>query len=141
MVIDKATTTNGTEHPEMKSKVHETTACAGSILQYFGIEGVTWNNRTKKNVWAATLRRNGYAVRSRASRVKRGSTAGSIRGALAKIAAAEPQIEAFVVRVPGHVLLMDTQGRTLIDTAPRQRDRRTVTGLYAIRPLGWKRQG
>ena len=113
-------------------KVLETTACAGSVLGYFGVRGATWNNRTKKNVWADTLRRSGFAVRSRASKVKHGSTAGSIRNTLAKIATEEPHIEAFIVRVPGHVLLMDRLGRTIVDTAPRKRDRRPVNGVWAI---------
>jgi len=117
---------------KQQSNVLETTACAGSVLGYFGIKGATWNNRTKKNVWADTLRRNGFAVRSRASKVKHGSTAGSIRNTLAKVAADEPRIEAFVVRVSGHVLLMDRLGRTIVDTAPRKRDRRSVLGVWAI---------
>lgn len=118
------------------SQVMQRTPCAGAILSYFGIEnGSTWNNRTKQNVWDNTLRRNGYSVRSRNSKIKPGSTAGSVRNTLANIATDEPQIEAFVVRVQGHVLLMDRLGRTIVDTSPRKRDRRRVLGVLAV----WKK--
>jgi hypothetical protein len=114
------------------NRVQWTTGCAGAILEYFGCMGVTYNTRTQKNVWENTLRRNGYSVRSRMSKIGKGKRAGGIRKKLAEIANNEPNILAFVVRVKQHVLLVDRQGNTIVDTDPRQRDRRPVLGLVAI---------
>ena len=117
----------------MSSKrTQQITPCAGAMLQYFGCMGVTWNARTQKNVWADTLRRNGYSVRSRYSKIKKGASVGGIRKTLTKIAMTEGNIMAFVVRVKGHVLVINCEGQTIVDTAPRKADRRKVISLYAI---------
>jgi len=113
-------------------KVLESTPCATATLAYFGVKGVTWNNRTQKNVWADTLRRAGYAVRSRMSKLGKRPTVGSIRKKAAEIAAQEPQIKAFIVKVERHVLVMDRQGNTVVDTAPRKRDARRVYKFVAV---------
>jgi hypothetical protein len=109
------------------------TPCASATLAYFGVTGTTWNERTQRNVWDDTLRRNGYAVRSRASKLSRKeSTVGAARGKLASVAAAEPEILAFVARVDGHVLVIDRNGETVVDTDPRKRDKRKLRGVFAV---------
>jgi hypothetical protein len=109
------------------------TPCASAVLAFFGVRGTTWNERTQKNVWADTLRRNGFAVRSRRSKLNRKeSTVGAARGKLALIAEQEPLVLAFVIRVRGHVLIVGRTGHTLVDTDPRKNDRRKVENLYAI---------
>lgn len=109
------------------------TPCATAALEFFGVSGVTWNERTRKNVWPDTLRRAGYSVRSRASKLgKRTATVGAARQKIAGIASAEPSIIAFIARVDGHVLVIGRDGQTLVDTAPRKRDRRKVLGLWAV---------
>ena len=108
------------------------TPCASAALAYFGVTGTTWNQRTGKNVWPDTLRRAGYSVRSRMSKMPKGATVGKCRAKLAQIAQDEPQIKGFVVRVQSHVLVVDRSGRTVVDTAPRKRDARKVLGVLAI---------
>ena len=108
------------------------TPCASAALRYFGVQGVTYNNRTKQNVWMNTLRRAGFSVRSRASKLPRNATVGGIRQKVAEIAAAEPTAIGFVVRVDGHVLVMDHFGSTVVDTSPRKVDRRKVLGIVAV---------
>ena len=112
------------------NKVLTRTPCATATLDYFGVSGVTWNERTNKNVWADTLRRNGFAVRSRLSKVGKNKTVGAIRKKLASLD--EPQVKGFVVRVDGHVLVLDRGGNTIVDTAPRLRDKRKVLGVWAV---------
>ena len=61
------------------------------------------------------------------------STVGSLRKAMHEYATKEQQLIAYVIRVEGHVLMIDRNGKTLVDTAPRKRDRRKVldiTGIY-----------
>ena len=109
------------------------TPCATATLNFFGVSGVTWNERTKQNVWDNTLRRAGYAVRSRASNLgKRASTVGAARQKIADIAQREPEIIAFVARVDGHVLVIGRDGQTVVDTDPRKNDRRKLRGLFAV---------
>ena len=112
--------------------LHET-PCATSVLGFFGVSGVTWNHRTKKNVWDATLRRNGFNVRSRFSQLgKNEQTVGAARKKLVKLASEDVTILAFVVRVKGHVLVVSREGATVVDTAPRKRDRREILKVVAI---------
>jgi hypothetical protein len=110
------------------------TPCATAALNFFGVQGTTWNERTGKNVWDNTLRRAGFSVRSRMSKLPKGATVGKARAALAAIAATEPHIHAFIVRVDCHVLVVDRTGSTVVDTAPRKRDARKIRGVLAV----WK---
>ena len=115
------------------TKTLEKTPCASATLAFFGVEGTTWNNRTSKNVWDNTLRRAGYSVRSRMSKLsKKEGTVGAARGKLAAVAESEAEIIAFVVRVEGHVLVVGRDGQTLVDTDPRSQDRRKVKGVLAV---------
>ena len=114
------------------NKVHHHTPCASSVLDFFGVRGVTWNDRTKTNVWDNTLRRAGFSVRSRTSKMGKNPTVGGSREKIRKIAENEPDIVAFVARIQGHVLIIDRNGDTIVDTAPRKRDRRKLLKLVAI---------
>jgi hypothetical protein len=111
--------------------------CAGTVLQALGIDPehyhYTWNGR--ENVWVRVLRRHGFAVRSRTSRIKAGrTTVGQARKVIRKLinTAFDPPNTVYAVVIPGHVLLLGNDGQTLVDTAPRKRDRRQVVRLYAI---------
>jgi len=113
--------------------VHHQTPCATSVLRFFGVKGVTWNDRTKRNVWDDTMRRSGYSVRSRTSQLRKAEkTVGASRARLAEIAAKEPAILAFVIRVQNHVLVVDRTGQTIVDTAPRRADRRAIKKVMAV---------
>jgi len=81
-----------------------------------------------------------YTVRSRMSAF--GSSVrsvGALRKKAAKVAAAavsdtgaKVNVVGFIVGVPGHVLMLDASGNTVVDTAPRKRDRRAVDGVYIV---------
>jgi hypothetical protein len=114
------------------NKVVHRTACASAVLKWFGVEGITWNQRTKRNVWRDTLRRNGFGVRSRKSKIGKAKTVGAARDALVKIAESEPNIIAFAVTVDAHVLLVGRNGKTIVDTDARKRDRRKLVTVDAI---------
>lgn len=59
-------------------------------------------------------------------------TVGAIRAALIKHAAKHDDVTSYVVRVDGHVLLISRDGKTMVDTAPRKRDRRKVLNVYGV---------
>lgn len=103
------------------------TACTSTVLEYFGIDKGSYHYSQFLDDVVAILRRRGYSVRSRRSSIPKRSTVGSIRNRLNKIDAG-----IYIVQVPGHVMIMDSEGRTVVDTAPRKRDRRQVTHLYLI---------
>jgi hypothetical protein len=108
------------------------TPCASATLNFFGVTGTTWNDRTGKNVWDNTLRRNGFAVRSRLSALGSATTVGAARPKIRKIAAKDKDIIAFVARVDGHVLVIDRDGNTVVDTDPRKKDKRKMFGFVAV---------
>ncbi|HEY5657003.1 MAG TPA: hypothetical protein VIY27_04365 [Myxococcota bacterium] len=104
--------------------------CALAVCEAFGTATSTRYLHTMGDIVRCIRTR--YTVRSRRSSV-RGRTVGAIRGQLARVAADAPgRVVGFVVGVPGHVLVMASDGRTLIDTSPKQRDRRRVTHLYVV---------
>lgn len=71
-----------------------------------------------------------YMVRSRMSAARaRGKTVGGIRANLATLGA-----RYYIVRTEDHVLLLGREGQTLVDTAPRKRDRRRITHIYGVYP-------
>jgi len=89
------------------------------------------------HTWGDMLRavRKLWSMRSVASVVgatKRDKSVGAIRKDLMKHAAKHSDVSSYVIRVDGHVLLIDREGRTLVDTAPRLRDRRKVLNVYGV---------
>jgi hypothetical protein len=108
--------------------------CALEVATALGVEEETrylhnWNDllRAVRSRWIA---------RSRKSSVK-GKTVGAIRSQLAKLGA-----HAFVVLVEGHVLLLNCDGKTIVDTSPRKQDRRKIRALYGVfaprGTIGWR---
>ena len=98
--------------------------CALSVAKYLGVNGLVTYLHTMPDLVRAT--RKAYTVRSRKSSV-RANTVGKARKTLANLDG-----RYYMVRVKDHVLLLDTNGNTLIDTDPRKRDKRKITHLYAV---------
>lgn len=113
------------------------TVCVTVVLTALGVD---LNAFHYTNVYADILRRNGFAVRSRKSAVGKNATIGSCRAKLAQISREEPQITAYVAHVvygrSAHLILLDAEGKTIVDTAPRTRDKRRVYKIYAV----WKKR-
>ena len=74
--------------------------------------------------------RKAYTVRSRGSNVN-GKTVGASREKLTELAAKHNTI-GFIVRVDGHVLFINNEGQTVIDSDPRKRDKRKITHCYIV---------
>lgn len=100
-------------------RVAEMLRCDGLVRYLHTIDDLV---RAARKIWK---------VVSRASGLK-GKSVGRIRSKLQDIAAKEGFI-CFIVRVEGHVILVDSRGNTAVDTAPRKVDRRKVTHVYGIR--------
>ena len=106
------------------------TVGASSVLAHFGIYPDTYKYAENINDINRILRDRGYSVRSRKSKIvtKKANTLGSIRNRIKD--SSEPG--KYFVRVPGHAMLLDGDGKTIVDTDPRKRDRRKVTHVYKI---------
>lgn len=75
-----------------------------------------------------------WSVRSvkSAVKLKAGGSVGSIRNAIKKHNKAHADCSSYVVYVKGHVLLLDHAGKTIVDTAPVERDNREVLAVYGV---------
>jgi hypothetical protein len=109
--------------------------CVSACLSYFNIQPnqykYTWSKRAGNN-YHAILRRFGWAVRSRKSALLKGTkTVGSVRMALSSYVDYTDDVM-YLVHVKGHVLLLDSCGNTIVDTAPRKVDRRRVYNVVAV---------
>ena len=120
------------DHIRRSSGSHKT-VCVTACLTALGIPVNAFHSTsTRKNVhaWQGVVRRNGFALRSRKSRIPRGASVGACRRAIAKLG--DPAGTRYLVHVDRHLLLLDSDGSTLVDTAPKKRDRRKVLGIYAV---------
>lgn len=112
------------------------TVCVSSVLHAIGIPVSSYHSTSTPrnlNSYENVIRRNGFALRSRSSRIGKTATVGSIRTKIQGFD--DPSGTVYLVRLKDHVLLMDSQGKTLVDTDSRKRDRRKVIRLQAI----WKK--
>lgn len=105
------------------------TGCVSACLEALGITG--YNVACTPHDIVRLARRAGYHVRSRNSkfgiRTKR-VTVGALRRRIDK----SDEQGLFLAHVEGHALLLGNEGQTLVDTAPRLRDRRQVHNLWTI---------
>ena len=104
--------------------------CALRVAQALGVaDNVRYLHVRKDCVRAA---RTAYTVRSRFSQVK-GKSVGGARAKLSQITQKDGlNPVGYLVFVDRHVMLLDKDGQTRVDTDPRQRDRRKVRELYVV---------
>jgi len=119
------------------------TVCTSWVLGWFGIAPGSYHYSGYKAQRAGVLRRNGWAVRSRNSAFSKGKTTGTLRGLVAAYSK-DPAGTVYMVRLgyggECHVILIDGDGKTLVDTDPRKRDRRGVLDVHAVFPMADRAQ-
>jgi hypothetical protein len=110
-----------------------TTPCAGATLKYFGVTGRPtldlWDNR---NIWDVALEEAGFSLESQIGELEDNETVLGARLDLALIAKMNPEIKGFIVGVKGHILVIDTSGKTVVDTDPRAHDHRTIVNVWSV---------
>jgi hypothetical protein len=129
------------------------TVCTSHVLAAFGIDACTYHYSGFLSQRLAILRKNGWAARSRNSHLKRVNkrlrfpagtkSVGQARKIIAQINRDAPDINKwgdpigtrYMIRVEKHALLLDYDGRTIVDTDPRVRDRRKVLDIRAVFPM------
>ena len=105
------------------------TVCTSAVLAHFGILPAAYHYSGRPGDLERILRVNGYSVRSRRSKLPKRCSVGQAR---ARLAGLEEAALGYFVHVPAHAMLLDVNGETLVDTDPRERDRRQVLRVYAI---------
>jgi hypothetical protein len=99
--------------------------CAQAVARALGVADAVRYLHTAEDLHRAARTR--YSVRSVKSALK-ARTVGAARKRM-------PEVEGshgFIVVVPGHVLLLDRNGRTVVDTDPRKRDGRRMVMVHAL---------
>jgi len=114
--------------PVIHSSGKRKTVCTSAVLAYFDIAPCQYRYAYKREQTEGVLRRHGWHVRSRRSQFPRKCTVGQLRAGLAKL----NENCVYYVSVPHHAMLLDGQGNTIVDTAPRKRDRRRVVKVRAV---------
>ena len=103
------------------------TVCTSSVLRYFRVYRSDFRYSQTSDDVVKILRRKGFTVRSRFSSIKRGSTVGSVRKQLKK---RTEEGLGYLIQVEGHMLLLDINGQTIVDTDERLRDKRKIKAIY-----------
>lgn len=100
--------------------------CVLAVTKALGVDNNVRYLHNIKDVVRAI--RTKYKVRSRLSAANAyRETVGSIRKKLEKLDG-----DCYLIRVKGHAILLNRKGETIVDTAPRKRDKRKITHLYAV---------
>ena len=116
-------TSNNRENPNQN-------VCAMAVANALGVKDETrylhtWGDlqRAIRKLWSFR------SVKSKLRVIRGRTTVGSIR---AKLAQHNEGALSYVIRVDGHVLLLDHTGQTIIDTDARQRDKRKIINIYGV---------
>ncbi len=110
------------------------TVCVTAVLTALGVpfDSFQVTGSVQKPNSLAILRKAGFAVRSRKSKMPKKATIGACRKAISKL----NESAFYVVTVWGsnycHLMLLDSNGQTIVDTAPRKRDKRLVHTIHAV---------
>lgn len=110
------------------------TVCVTSCLTAIGVpvDGFQVTGSIQSKNYLSILNRHGFSTRSRKSKMPKGLTIGACRKAIAKLD--EDAVYFVIVMGKGycHAILLNSEGQTVVDTAPRKRDKRKVHTIHAI---------
>lgn len=116
---------DGSNNPDNPNK----NLCGYAVARALGVDEATRYIHTIADLQRAI--RSMWSLRS--VKTKMGVKAGRTTvGAIRKRIAAKGEALAYLVHVEGHVLLLDRDGTTSVDTAPVQRDRRKVLRVQGV---------
>jgi hypothetical protein len=104
------------------------TVCTSAVLNALNADN--WHYSQNKSDMLNILRRSGYAVRSRKSQLtKKIFRVSHIKNHVDRFSKLNGK---FIVFVERHVLLLDENGQTIVDTDPRIRDKRKIKNIYEV---------
>jgi hypothetical protein len=112
------------------------TICVTAVLTALGVDvnSFHYTGSLADNRRNAILNRNGFACRSRLSKIGKNCSIGQARKKIAKLD--DGDFVKYMVSVrygrSAHLMLLDHEGKTLIDTDPRKIDKRRIAGIHAV---------
>jgi len=115
------------------------TVCTSAVLAEFGIDARQYNySQNERDIkrllnkfgWSHASRKSAVGINKRTRGAKMPSV-GKVRKMIAKMD--DGPNARYYVSVPGHAMLLDSNGTTIVDTAPRRVDRRKVLSISVIR--------
>lgn len=112
------------------------TICVTAVLTALGVpaESFHYTGTVADNRRNAILNRHGFACRSRLSKLGKNATIGQARKKLARLNEG-PAVKYMVCVCYGstaHLMLLNNEGKTVVDTAPRKADKRRIYSVYAV---------
>ena len=117
----------GSNNPRNTNK----NVCGLMVASVLGVSNTVHYLHTIQDLVRAARTR--FTVRSRLSKLGKGKSVGAVRAKMIKMAQEERAL-GFILRVDGHVLFVDHNGKTVVDTDPRKRDRRKITHAFIVFP-------
>ena len=118
--------------PSRQGRDQGKTVCTSAVLAAFDIDACQYNYSGHLDQRLNVLRKFGWSARSRNSKLRKNESVGAARKLIAQHKWGDPPGTRYMIRVQGHALLLDYDGNTIVDTAPRQRDRRKVLDIRAV---------
>ena len=117
-------------HASGKTKTVCVTACLTAIGVPFDSFQVTGD--LEKAHYLKILNKNGFKARSRKSAMPKKATIGACRKAIKKLG--EDALFFAIVWGSGycHAILLDNEGKTIVDTSPRAKDKRIIHSIHAV---------
>jgi len=111
--------------------------CVTSCLTAIGVPltGFNATGDIENTNYLSILNRHGFSTRSRKSKMPKSLTIGKCRKAIAKLD--EDALYFVVLHHPGycHAIVLDSTGKTVVDTDPRKRDKRKVHSIHAVKRM------
>ena len=118
--------------PSRQGREQGKTVCTSAVLAAFGIDACQYNYSGQLDQRLNVLRKFGWSARSRNSKLRKNESVGAARKLIAQHKWGDPPGTRYMIRVKRHALLLDYDGNTIVDTAPRLRDRRKVLDIRAV---------
>lgn len=112
------------------------TVCVTAVLTALGIPASSFHytGTIRDGRRNAILNRNGFACRSRLSKIGKQCSVGKARKKIAKLGEGASVKYMISVRYGkcAHLMLLDHTGATLVDTDPRKVDKRRIFSIHAV---------
>lgn len=112
------------------------TVCVTACLTSFGVplKSFHYTGTVKDSRRENILRKFGYAVRSRFSKLPKNPTIGKARKVIQNLN--DSSNTRYLITLQGsgycHCVVLDKTGKTIVDTSPRKRDKRKIISIKAV---------
>ena len=126
MKVDRIHCCQDSNNPDNPNK----NLCVLEVAQFLGVDNEAKYLHYPMDIVLAA-RKSGKLITSHLTyKVGRFNTVGGIRKKLSEIAEKQKNSIGFLLYLEEHVILLDSNGKTIVDTDPRIKDRRAILGIW-----------